>query len=194
VVAGQVLLAALAIEGSNPIVNPWGSLILPAGGWNEIMQRACGGDLAISLAYRIAQASDAPGTHFTWGFLSNGFLQPVLGVGGIVNIANVSNTQPVYQANALCSTQGTQVTSQPVFTLNNNSMDLLVFGITGDNFMRMPLGYSAPFQTVMPGTGPDLAVAEKVIPLGNTNTGYQIAAAGVPGDNIGFQVILNPGP
>ncbi len=193
VTAGQLLLATMAIQGSNPLVNPWATIILPAGGWTELAPNPtnCGPDLTMSVAWRIATSSDSPNTQFTWGFLSGGYLTPVLASGGIINIANVSTTNPIEQLNVLCL-DGSTVTAQPLNTLHTNSMSVLVFGITGDNDLSKPVGYSQIFQHLVFGEGPDVAVDTKVIPVKGTNTGYQYSYAALAGDNFGFQLSLTP--
>ena len=192
--AGQLLLATIAIQGSSNIVNPWATIILPAGGWTELVPSpaTCGGDLAMSIAYRIAQPSDTPQTQFTWGFLSDGYLTPVLASGGMMNIANVSTTNPIEQINALCTTAALSVTAQPLNTLHNNAMSVLVYGITGNNDLSRPVGYSQIFQHIVYGVGPDITNDTKVIPVAGTNTGYQISNAAQAGDGMGFQLSLAP--
>ncbi len=193
---GQLLLATFAIQGSNPLANPWATIILPAGGWTEIAPspRDCGGDLAMSVAWRIAQPSDTPGTQFTWGFLSNGFFTPLLASAGIVSIANVSITAPIDQITTLCTTQSTQVTAEPVSTVHNNSLNILVYGTTGDNFLSKPSGYSQVYQHIVFGVGPDITNDSKLITAAGTNTGSQISTASTVGDSIGLQISLAPAP
>jgi len=194
--AGQLLLATFAIQGSDPLADPWATIILPAGGWTEIAPspRYCGGDLAISVAWRIAQPNDTPGTQFTWGFLSNGFFTPLLASAAIVSIANVSTTAPIDQVTTLCATQSTQVVAEPVSTVHNNSLNILVYGTTGDNFLSKPSGYSQVFQHLVSGLGPDITNDSRLIPAAGTNTGTQISTAGTVGDSIGLQISLAPSP
>jgi len=192
--AGQLLLATIAIQGSNPLVNPWAVVALPAGGWTEITPdpRSCGNDLAMSIAYRIATTSDTPGTQFTWGFLSDGYLTPVLATGGIISIANINTANPIEQIGAVCSVQTKTVIGEPLNTLHTNSMSVLVYGITGDNALSKPVGYSQIYQHLVSGQGPDVAVDTKVIPVKGTSTGYQDSNAGDIGDSFGFQMSLAP--
>src|SRR5208282_3922890 len=79
--AGQLLVAFVAVQAKSPAAaNPWATVAIPAGGWTEIapLPRVCGNNLAVSIAWRIAQAGDA-GSDFTWGFLTGvtGYLLPV---------------------------------------------------------------------------------------------------------------------
>jgi hypothetical protein len=192
--AGQLLLATLAIQGSNPLVNPWAVIALPADGWTEVTPnpRSCGNDLAMSIAYRVATTSDTAGTQFTWGFLSNGYLTPVLASGGIISIANLNTVNPIEQIGAVCSVQTTTVIGEPLNTLHNNDLSVLVYGITGDNDLSKPAGYSQIYQHLVSGHGPDIANDVKVIPVAGTNTGYQDSTAGDIGDSFGFQISLAP--
>ncbi len=205
VVAGQLLLAMVAIQGSNPAIQPWGSVILPAGGWTEMTSQpnACGlnetssgPNLAMSIAWRIATSSDVPGAQFTWGFLSGGFLTPVLATGAIVSIANVNTSTPIEQITASnCQYwQKGQTTpnAQAMTTLNSDDMNLLVFGITGSNDMNTSPGYSLISQHQVFGIGPDLLVESRLIPAIYTNTGTQDAPAETPGNSLGYQIDLVP--
>ena len=199
--AGQLLVAAVAIQPQFAnAANPWATILPPYGGWVEIAPtpRTCGNDLAVSISYRIAQPTDTAGTRFTWGFVGGGFingegyLTPMFGSGGIVSIANANTTSPISQISSLCTMDSTQATAQPLTTLGSNNLNMLVFAITGDNFLSPPSGYSQPFQNVVTGIGPDLAVDSKVIPASLTNTGYQISNASQAGDNFGYQILVNP--
>jgi len=205
VVAGQLLLAMVAIQGSNPVVDPWGSVILPAGGWTEIttLPNACGlnetssgPNLAMSIAWRIATSTDVPGTEFTWGFLSDGFLTPVVATGAVVSIANVNTSTPIEQITPsncqIWQDKQTVPTAQAMTTLNSNDMNMLVFGITGNNNMNTSAGYSLISQHEVFGIGPDLLVESKLIPAIYTNTGTQEAPAETPGDSLGYQIDLVP--
>ena len=190
---GQLLLATMAIQGSNPLINPWGIIVLPAGGWTELTPnpRNCGG-IVMSIAWRIATTSDTQNTQFTWGFISNGYLTPVLASGAIINIANVSTTNPIEQINTNCAVNSSTVVSQPLNTLHTNSMSVLVYGITGDNGLSKPAGYSQVYEHSVFGRGPLIVNDVKVIPVAFTNTGYQDATADLAGDNMGFQLSLAP--
>jgi hypothetical protein len=202
VVAGQLLLATVAIQGSNPAITPWGSVILPAGGWTEIasLPNNCGENevgsgpnLAMSIAWRIATANDEPGTQFTWGFLSDGFLTPVLATGGIVSIANVNTSTPIEQISpSNCQMQTSDPSAGGMTTLNPNDMNMLVYGITGNNNMNGVAGYSLISQHQVSGTGPDILVESKVIPAIYTNTGTHAAPAQAAGNSLAYQIDLVP--
>lgn len=193
--AGQLLLATVAMQGSSTVVNPWGIIILPSGGWTEIVPGAPGlavsGGLAMSISWKIASSTDTQFTPYTWGFTSNNFMTPVFGTGSIINIANINTTNPIEQINSLAAS-GTKVTAQPMNTLHNNSMNVLVYGITGDNYLSKPAGYSQIFQHQVYGVGPDMSVCTKVIITSGTNTGFQISTADTIGDNMGLQISLIP--
>ncbi len=198
---GQLLVAVVAIQGSNPLINPWGSVILPAGGWTELTTQpnACGlnpgdsRDLAMSIAWRIATSGDVRGTQFTWGFLSNGFLTPVVGTGAIVSISNVNTTNPIEQITpSNCIMQTTAPKAQAMVTLNSNDMSLLAYGISGNNSLSFPTGYSLISQHGVFGVGPDVEVDSKLIPVIYTNTGTQTLTAAAAGNSLGYQVMLVP--
>ncbi len=197
---GQLLVAVVAIQGSNPVITPWGSVILPAGGWTEIttLPRDCGQNevgsgpnLAMSIAWRVATPGDVRGTQFTWGFLSNGFFTPVVGTGAIVSIANVNTTNPIEQITpSNCIMQTTTPNAQALVTLNSNDMNLLVYGITGNNSLSFRTGYSLISQHGVFGVGPNVEVDSKLIPVIYTNTGTQTLNSQVAGDSLGYQIDL----
>jgi hypothetical protein len=195
--AGQLLLATIAIQGSNPLWDPWAQVLLPSGGWTELVPfsaSTCGGDLAMAVAWRIAQSTDTPKSQFTWGFLSGEYLTPEVVAGGIVNISNVNNSSPIEAITSECTTDSTSAVAQPFETANNNDLDVLVFGITGANDLSKPVGYSGVYQEVVSSIGPDISNAVKVIPQAFTTVTYQTANAAEAGDSLGFQVIVEGAP
>ncbi len=191
--AGQLLLATVAIQGANSSANPWATIDIPWG-WNEIgsSSQTCGSDLAMSVAWRIAQSSDSAGTEFTWGFISGGFLTPLLASGSIISVEGVNTTSPIDASSMLCTTQSKQQTAPAVTTVHSDDLNILVYGITGNNFMSEPAGYSQLFQHLVVELGPDITNDYLVIPGAGTNTGARISTASEAGDGIGYQISLAP--
>jgi hypothetical protein len=197
VTAGQLLLATVVIQGANSSAYPWARIDIPAGGWTEIAPspQVCDGDLAMSVSWRIAQPNDSPETQFTWGFLSESsdkFLTPLVASGAIISVANVNTTSPIDAITSLCTAQSTQATAPSITTVHNDSLNILVYGITGDKFLSKPSGYSQIFQHPVFGIGPDLTNDSLVIPAAGTNTGALISTANGAGDSFGYQVDLAP--
>jgi hypothetical protein len=193
--AGQLLLATVAIQGTNPLGDPWAAVILPAGGWTELVPLSastCGGDLAMAIAWRIAQSTDTPETQFTWGFLTGQYLTPELASGGIINIANVNTTTPVEAITAQCTTDSASLGAQAFETANSNDLDVLVFGITGDDSLSEPSGYELSYYHTVSGTGPSISNSIKLIPKQFTTVSAQSATASSAGNSLGFQVIVEP--
>src|SRR5208337_3727269 len=142
--AGQLLVAFVAVQAKSPAAaNPWATVAIPAGGWTEIapLPRVCGNNLAVSIAWRIAQAGDA-GSDFTWGFLTGvtGYLLPLHAAGGIVNIANADTTNPFFQVNYFCGIDSNRATAQAIGSGGNPGLSMLAFAITGDNYLTTPPG------------------------------------------------------
>ena len=71
-------------------------------------------------------------------------------------------------------------------------MNMLVYGITGNNNLNGVAGYSLISQHQVSGTGPDVLVESKVIPAIYTNTGTHAAPAQEVGNALTYQIDLVP--
>ncbi len=185
VTLNQFLFATIAIEGANAAS---ATITVPAG-WTEIRHDTCGTDLQMSIASRIAQVSDTPSTAFTWNF--NGSFQ---GSGGITAIFGANDAAPIEADSFQCTTASSSVTAPSVTTTNNNALDLLAFGINGDNSLSTPSGYTTVYQHDIATSGPDIGNDSMGIAGAGTETGDQTATAGAAGDNIGYQLAIDPTP
>jgi hypothetical protein len=190
---------------------------VPAG-WTEIRHDSCGSDLLMSLAYRVVQPGDAAFEAFDWNFLgaeqpsdssdctgpgtpyacctgtASGScpLSPFLASGGITELSSVDTLTPIEITSELCTPDSTTLTAPLITTTEPNSLDLLAWGIAGDNDVSKPPGYSVIYNHDIPGTGPDIANQSKTFAADNTDTGDQQATVSTAGDNIGYQVGLSP--
>ncbi len=188
VAAGQVLVATVAIQNLGSSNASTATITVPTG-WAEIRHDSCGLDLQLSLAFRIAQAGDTAASQFTWNF-SGAFTS----AGGIVAVANGNPDNPVETNSFNCTTASATLLAPSITVTSDNSLDLLIGAITGNNFIRDIAGYSIIYQDDVSGAGPDLANLSEPIATAGTQTGNQIATAASPGDNIGYQVGLAPAP
>jgi hypothetical protein len=200
VAAGDLLVATVAIQGVNPLWSTWATIYAPAGGWTVASgSQVCGKNqsesdpaIAMSIAWRIAQPGDGPNTEFTWGFDSGGYFTPVPATGSIVAVANVNTASPVAGYVGYCTVDGTDLLAQPLTTFYNNELSLLMYGITRNNFLSKPSGYSQLFQHPVSGLGPDISNDSLLIPNAFTSTGYQTSTASVSGNGFGFSVLVEP--
>ncbi len=195
-----------------------GTIEVPAG-WTEIRHDTCGSDLTMSIAYRIAQPGDSGVSQFTWSFIGAGQpadsslctdygtpyacctgnatgtcpYTPFLASGGVTELSNVDTTTPVEDNSFQCTDDSVTLTAPSITTTEDNSLVLVVYGITGSNFLRAPSGYSEICQHNIAGSGPDFGnFSSDLIPTSGTASGDQTSTATNAGDNIGYQLGLSP--
>lgn len=92
----------------------------------------------------------------------------------------------------VCTPDSTTLTAPSITTTEPNSLDLLAWGVVGNNDVSKPTGYSVIYNHDIPGTGPDIANQSKTFAADNTDTADQQATVNAAGDNIGYQVGLSP--
>jgi len=159
--------------------------------WTLVGNATCGGDLQTSLFGKFVEPGEN-GSNYTWNFTSSGNPSTFLGVLGLVGISNVGST-PVQAVAHQCNLDGTALTAPSVTTARNNTLNVLVYSIVGDNSLTRPAGYSLLYQHSISASGPDVQSDELLIKsLGAT--GNQAATASLAGDNVGFQVAVSPLP
>ncbi len=202
VATGQLLLAVVVSQqpaGWSPLSLPWAAIYPPAG-WTQtaLSPRTCGGypsanlGIAISIGWRIAQEGDTAGKQYWWGFANGPYFTPFPSTGAIVSIANASATAPVQQIVMSCTNDGTGLVAQALNTLQNNTLEILPYTITGDDFISAPSGVSELFQHPIPGVGPNLAIDYMTVPNAQTNTGNLTATASTAGEGFGYQISIAP--
>ncbi len=179
---GEVLLAEVAIQGAGAAS---GIITVPNGWTRATPDVVCGSDFQMSLAYRVSQAADTAATQFTWNFSGQ-----FLGAGGVVSFAKGNITTPIEATSSLCLAGSLSPTAPSLATSADNSLNVLVFGISGNNFLSKPAGYSQIFEHVIGGSGPVIANDVNPIAKSGTTTGDQTAPADLPGDSIGYQLVL----
>ena len=178
----DLLFGTIAIQGANASS---ATITIPPG-WTEIRHDTCGTDLQISIAFRIADASNVSSAEYTWSF-SDKFDA----VGGVSAYFGVNPTSPIAQNSFACTLSGASVTAPAITTTQNNGSVVAVYGVTQDNFLLAPARLSQVYQRNISGAGPDIENAIQSIATLGTETGRQTATANVSGDGIGYQVELN---
>ncbi len=187
VTQGQFLLASVAIQSFNG-ANATAATITVPPGWTPLRNDSCPTDLQMSLAYKFAGPTDTSASTYTWNFS-----QVFTGSGGIVSFNDINSFAPIEIGSfPQCGSDSTTLTAPSITTMANNSLSVLVFGITGGAQFARLAGYLEAFQYGSTEGGPDVSNEFALIPASGTATGDQSTTATMAGDSIGYQLALAP--
>lgn len=215
VLTGQFLLAAVPIAtapngpsaGSAAIVAPSNSrcagvknpdtCCTGAGtgtcDWTLEDNAACGNDLQVSVYTKLVQPGEGAQTSYSWNFTAGGKASTFLGEIGM-SVFSRTGSKPIAAIAHRCATASQTVTAPSITANADNTLDLLIYSVTGDNSLARPKGYSLIYSHPIGETGPDLSSNVGVIPKAGASSGDQISSAAIAGDNVGFQIGLSPSP
>ena len=158
--------------------------------WTLLRKASCGNDLQVSIYGKLVQAGENSTTSYTWNFSAAGNPATFLGVAGLIGVSN-AGANPVRAVTHQCNLDSTALTAPSVRTTRNNTLDLLLYSIGGNNSVATPSGYSLIYQHAVEEYGPD-AQADELVIMKPQATGDQVATAIAPGDSLGFQLAISP--
>ncbi len=199
-VAGRFLISVVAIQGTGAASATISLPTAPAA-WTSIGDWACGSSgnaVQVAAAYRITDASDAPGNNFTWTF-SNSFFASV--VNTVYSGVNTSIPIDVMEQSPSCNpgSAGSLIVVPAITTTVNNDLLVAVFAAAGTN-NSVTLANGSPLSPVADqnnsGFGPaDFNAFGMTYVLGSGapgSYGPYTATQGASGESLGVMISVKP--